>query len=61
MLAAIHWYEYCNLKEVELCESIVKAKTRLLLAGYLPHDEHPMVWRKTDEITALIVPYDEFV
>lgn len=61
MLAAIYWYENCNLRGMELCESAAKAKTQLLLAGYLPDDKHPRVWRKTDEITALIVPYDEFL
>lgn len=59
MLAAIHYYKDCDFYDMEVVESITKAKTKLLLAGYLPADEHPMVWRKTDEDTALIVPYDE--
>lgn len=58
MLAVINYYEFCNLVDLEECESIAKAKTLLLLAGYMPTDAHPYVWRKTDDQTALIIPVD---
>lgn len=58
VLAVINYYEFCNLIDIEECESVVKAKTLLLLAGYLPHDKHPYVWRKDYDKTALIVPID---
>lgn len=58
MLAVINYYEYCNLYDIEECESISKAKTILLLAGYLPVDKHPYAWRKGHDQTALIIPVD---
>lgn len=56
MLAIINYYESCNLVDIEECESVVRAKTLLLLAGYMPVDTHPYAWRKDHDETALIVP-----
>lgn len=60
MLAAIHYYKFCDFYALEECESMARAKTLLLLSGYLPHDKVHNVWRKDDENTAVIVPIDEF-
>jgi hypothetical protein len=56
MLAVINYYKSCNLVGIEECESVVKAKTLLLLAGYMPVDTHPYAWRKGYDETALIIP-----
>jgi hypothetical protein len=60
MLAAIHYYKHCDFYEVEECESMTRAKTLLLLAGYLPQETTANVWRKDDESTAIILPIDEY-
>jgi hypothetical protein len=59
MLAVINYYESCNLVDIEECESIVRAKTLLLLAGYMPIDAHPYTWRKGYDETALIIPVSD--
>ena len=61
MLAVINYYDHCNFYDLEECESVAKAKTILLLAGYLPDDKHPFVWSKGYDKTALIIPVDDFV
>lgn len=62
MLAVINYYEHCNLVDLEEVSSVAKAKTILLLAGYMPVDKHPYAWRQSDVKTALIVPVSsEFV
>lgn len=59
MLAVINYYDHCNFYDIEECESIARAKTVLLLAGYLPVDNHPYAWRKDYDKTALIIPVDD--
>lgn len=56
MLAVINYYDHCDFYDLEECESVARAKTILLLDGYLPSDEHPYVWRKGYAKTALIIP-----
>lgn len=59
MLAVINYYDHCDFYDLEECESVAKAKTKLLLEGYLPDDKHPFVWRKDNDKTALIIPVDD--